>query len=133
MTRTDRTVAGRQQSLQPTPPEAHFTLAGVRTMHAGLGGKEFCCTISEYCRTQIFEFPGIAFHADGDEPHYEIYASPSVQACVASNLVDYFVNSTCSKHYAISPSLRREVGETDGKIKLAAKRPRTGVPGDRGV
>ncbi len=121
MTRTDRTVADRQQSLQPTPPEAHFTLAGARRMHAGLGGKDFCCTISEYCRTQIFEFPGIAFHADGDEPHYEIYASPSVQACVASNLVDYFVNSTCSKHYAISPSLRHLVGETDEKTKLQQK------------
>ena len=75
-------------------------------MHAGLEGKEFCCTINEYCRTQIFEFPGIAFHADGDEPHHEIYVSSSVQACVASNLVDYFVNSTCSKHYAISPKLK---------------------------
>ena len=36
MTRTDRTVADRQQSLQPAPPEAHFTLAGARRMHAGL-------------------------------------------------------------------------------------------------
>ena len=52
---------------------------------------------------------------------HEIYASPTVQACVTSNLLDYFVNSTCSKHYAISPSLRHAVGETDKKIKSQQK------------
>ena len=86
-------------------------------MHTGIGGKEISCTISEYCRTRIFEFPGISFHPDGDEPHHTIYASSSVQACVASNLVDYFMNSTFSKHYAISPSLRHAVAETDEEIK----------------
>ena len=90
-------------------------------MYEDAGGKEFSCTVSGYCRTQIFEFPGIDFHPDGDEPHHTIYASPSVQACVASNLVDYFVNSTCSNHYAISPSLRHLVGETDEKIKSQQK------------
>ena len=90
-------------------------------MYAGIGGKEFSCTISEHCRTQIFEFPGIDFHPDSDEPHHEIYASPSVQACVATNLVDYFVNSAFSKHYAISPRLRHVVGETEEKIKQQQK------------
>ncbi len=90
-------------------------------MYEGAGGKAFPCRISEYCRTQIFEFPGIDFHPDGGEPHHTIYSSPSVQACAASNIVDYFVNSMCSKHYAISPSLRHEVGETDEKIKSQQK------------
>ena len=35
--------------------------------------------------------------------------------------MDYFANSTCSKHYAISPSLRHLVGETDEKIKRQKK------------
>ena len=87
-------------------------------MYAGMGSREFFCTISGYYRTQIFEFPGIDFHPDGDESHHTIYTSPSVQACVASNLVDYFVKSTSGKHYAISPSLRHVVDETDEKIKL---------------
>ena len=90
-------------------------------MYAGMGVKEFYCTINGYYRTQIFEFPRIDFHPDGDEPHHEIYASPAVRACVTSNLLDYFVNSTCSKHYAISPSLRHVVGETDEKIKSQQK------------
>ena len=121
MSRTNRTVADRQKSLQPVPPEAHFTLAGVRAMYAGIEAKEFWCTISGYCRTQIFEFPGVDFHPNGDEPHHTIYSSPTVQACVASNLADYFVTSTWSKHYAISPSLRHEIGETYRKITSQQK------------
>ena len=114
-------MADRQKSLQPASPEANLTLFGARAMYAAIGGKEVRCTISEYCRTQIFEFPGIDFHPDGDEPQHEIYASPSVQACVASNLLGYFANSTRSKHYAISPSLRYAVGKTDEKIKRQQK------------
>ena len=121
MTRKDRSVVARQKSLEPVPPEANFTLAGTRRAYAGIGGKEFYCTINGYYRTQVFEFPSIDFHPDGDEPHHEIYASPAVQACVTSNLLDYFVHSTCSKHYAISPSLRHVIGETDEKIKSQQK------------
>ena len=126
MPRTDRTVADRQQSLEPDLPDANFTLTGVRLMYEGGGGKEFHCTISEYRRTRIFEFPGIDFHPEGDEPHHKIYSSPTVQACVASGLVDYFVNSTCSNHYYISPSLRHEVDETEKKTK-SQQRGRTPV------
>ena len=117
MPRRDRQVENRQKSLEPVHPEANFTLAGVRTMYEGVGGREFRCTISGYCRTRIFEFPEIVFRPDGEEPHHAIYASPSVQACVASDLVGYFENSTSSKHYATSPSLRHEIRETDEKIK----------------
>ena len=117
MTSKYRPVADRQKSLEPIPPEANFTLAGVRAMYAGIEGKEFRCRISGYCRTQIFEFPRVDFHPNGHEPHHAIYASPSVQACVASDLVDYFVKSTSSKHYSISPGLRHVVRETEEKIK----------------
>ena len=121
MTSKYRPVADRQKSLEPVPPEANFTLFGVRQMYEGMGGREFRCTISGYCRTRIFEFPRIDFRPNGDEPHHTIYASPSVQACVASNLVEYFVKSTSSKHYAISPSLRHVAGETEEKIKSQQK------------
>ena len=118
MTRKYRPVADRQKALQPIPEAASFTLAWVQMMWAGAGGKEFHCTISGHCRTRIFEFPGIDFRPDGEEPHHTIYASPSIQACVASNLERYFANSPSSVHYAISPSLRHVVAETDAKIKL---------------
>lgn len=113
----NRTVADRQKSLQPRSPETHVTLAGARAMYAGITGEEFPCVINGYCRTQIFEFPSDDFHPDADEPHHEIHTSPSVQACVASDLPDYFESSTSSTHYAISPSLRSVVGETYEKVK----------------
>ena len=121
MARNYRPVADRQKSLEPHSPEAHLTLAGARKMYEGAGGESFPCIVSEYCRTLIFEFPGIDFRSEWDEPPHEIYSSPSVQACVASNLVKYFESSTGSKHYAISPSLRHQVAETDEKITTQQK------------
>ena len=117
MVRKSRTVADRQKALQSGSPEAHFTLAGTRAMYSGAEGKELSCNISGYCRTRIFEFPGIDFHPNGDEPQHAIYSSQSVQASMASDLVGYFVNSMSSNHYAISPSLRYVVAETDEKVK----------------
>ena len=121
MAKKYRPVAERLKSLQPVPPEANFTLFAARDMYKGMGGKEFHCTISGYCRTQIFEFPGIDFQPDGVEQHQTIYSSSSVQASIASNLVDCFVKSTNGRHYDISPSLRHEVGETYEKIKTQQK------------
>ena len=115
MTRKDPSVEDRYKALQAAPQRATFTLAGVRLMYTGTGGKEHHCTVSGYCRTRIFEFPGINFHPDGDEPHHTIYSSPPVQACIATDVVNYFVNSTSGTHYAISPSLRHAVAETDEK------------------
>ena len=40
MTRKYRPVADRQKSLASGPPEANFTLAGVRMMYEGGGGEE---------------------------------------------------------------------------------------------
>ena len=121
MARKYRPVADRQKSLEPTPPKGNLTIAGVKRGYEAAGGKKFCCTINGHCRTQIFEFPGVDFHPTGDEPHHVIYSSPLVQACVTSNLVDYFVNSKSSKHYATSPSLRQVVEETDVEVKSRHK------------
>ena len=118
MARKNRAVANRLKSLQPIAPTANFTLAGVEIMCGGSGNyKELHCTINGYCRTQIFQFPGINFHSDGIEPHHSIYDSRPVQACIVSNLNDYFMSTTRSKHYAISPCLRHVVSETDEKIR----------------
>ena len=76
VTRKYQPVADRQKSLEPVPSKANFTLFAAREMYGGMGGKEFCCTISGYRRTRIFEFPGIDFHPDGDERHHKIYSSP---------------------------------------------------------
>ena len=90
-------------------------------MYAAIGGKELGCTISGHCRTQIFDFPEIDFRPNGDESHQSIYNSPSVQAYVTSNLVDYFANAARGRHYTISPCLQHVVGETDKKIRSQQK------------
>ena len=117
MPRNQRTVEDRLEATQPDPPERQFTLFAVQEMWAGLGGGAFHCTINEYCRTQVFEFPRIRFAPEEDEPTHQIYSSPTVQACLTSNLVGFFENSTFSKHYSINPSLRHRVGETEERIR----------------
>lgn len=121
MARNARTVADRLESLELGLPESGFMVGGIKALYARGGGKEIHCTISGHCRTQIFEFPEIAFHPDGDEPHHTIYSTPTVRACVASSLVDYFENSTGSKHYAISHSLRYKVGEIEEEVRSQQK------------
>ena len=86
-------------------------------MYSGLGGEEFKCTIDGYCRTRVFEFPSTGFHPPVNEPHHEIYVSPSVLGSVTPNLVDFFVNSAFSRHYNINPSLRYMVGETESQMR----------------
>ena len=121
MANRNRPVADRLRSLQPAPTEAHSTLAGVRRMYEAMGGSELHCTISEYCRTQVFQFPVIRFHPTSDLPPLRVYSSPSVRAHVTSDLPNYFKSSESTKQYTISPCLRHVVGETDEKVRSQEK------------
>lgn len=112
-----QTVMERLLSLQPNSSNSKWPLSGVRAMWKHLRGREFHCAIKGYCRTQIFEFPNITFQTEIDDRHHEIYRSPSVQAYVASDLVDYFENSTRSNHYAINHSLRHQIDEIHEKAR----------------
>ncbi|MCY3992711.1 MAG: hypothetical protein OXF50_15915 [Caldilineaceae bacterium] len=125
MSRSARTLEDRLEATQPDPPERQFSLFAVREMTAGVGGTVVHCTIRDYCRTQVFEFPRIVFTPKEDEPPQQLYSSPTVQAFLTSNLVDFFENSTFSKHYSISPSLRHRVCETDEQIRSQEEK---GVP-----
>ena len=116
MARKDRTVESRQKALEPREPLPNFTLAGTKALFASAGIRDINCIINGYCRTQIFQFPQMDLNSEDDEPHHLIYASPTVQAAVVSNLINYFSYATHCMHYRISPSLRHEVGETDEKI-----------------
>jgi len=116
MARPKRTVADRQKSLLPRLPKANFTVAFAKRAYSGLGGKEYPCTIGGHCRTQVFQFPGIDFHPDGDEPHHSIYASPSVRACLTSDPLDYFADAKNSRQYGIDPGLRHLIHETVERI-----------------
>lgn len=117
MGRKSRKVESRKKALEPKEPEPQFKLDFIKAIYISTGLKDFNCVINRYCRTQVFQFPQISFHPEGDEPHHLIYDSPPLQACVVSNLTEYFSNATASRHYAISPCLRHEVSETDEKIR----------------
>ena len=116
MPRMIRSVADRKKSLQPVVPDPVITLAGLRAMHEGGAGQAIACTISGHYRTQLFEFPRVRFQGECDDPHQSVYDSPSLQATVVTDINDYFVNKSRSKHYAISPPLRHEVAATDEKL-----------------
>lgn len=118
MSRKNRSVADRYGALAPVSRRRDFTLAGVRLMYTGGGGEEYSCTIAEYCRTRVFEFPRIDLRLEGGEPHHFLYDTPPTHACVTADLIGYFENGmTRSTHYAISPSLRYEISQTVEKIK----------------
>ena len=117
MPRINRSVADRKKSLQATAPDPHFTLAALRSMYEAGGGQAISCTITGHYRTQIFEFPRANFRGECNEPHQSAYDSPSIQAYVVADLLDYFLNKSRSKHYVISPPLRNNIIETDEKLR----------------
>ena len=121
MTNRNRPVADRLKALEPAEADPESSLDGVRWIYEGMGGVELHCTISEYCRTHVFEFPGISFRPTSGLSHLRIYSSPSVQAYVTSNLPNYFEGSTSTKHYTISPCLQDVVRETNEKVRLQEK------------
>lgn len=121
MTRTHRSVESREKALQPDSPKPQISLLGAREIYTYLGGRVIHCTIDGYFRTQVFEFPRTRFHPDDDELTEKIYVSPTVQACVTSNLEGHFVHSNFSNHYAIDPSLKHMVSTTDEKARSQLK------------
>ena len=116
MPRTNRSVADRRKSLQPATPDPQLALAGLRGMYEASGGQAISCTITGYYRTQIFEFPRVHFQGDYAEPPQPVYDSASIQATVVTDIRDYFLKRSGSKHYALSPPLRHEVSATDEKL-----------------
>ena len=116
MPRMNRSVADRKKSLQPAAPDPQLTLAGLRAIYEAGGGQAITCTIAGHYRTQIFEFPRVHFRGECDEPPQSAYDSASIQATVVTDIRDYYLKQSRSKHYAISPPLRHEISETDEKL-----------------
>ena len=112
MAERHQTVEDRYLALQPIPPTANFTIAAARKAYGGIGGEEVHCTIAEYCRTRIFEFPRAYLNNSDRTTHRTIYTSESIQATLVEDILDYFTKSTVSKHYTTSPSIRYGAAET---------------------
>ena len=88
-------------------PKGGATTYAAKLMAAPLGGTETICTITHYCRTTVFEFPGC--HAKGVDtiPCLVICENEAFRAAVVSDLPGYFrLNNSEFPHYAIDVSLR---------------------------
>lgn len=118
MSRKDRRVVDRYQALAPVARTDGFTLDGVRFMQTSTGGEVHRCTISQHCRTRVFEFPRIDPRLDGERLHHFIYDTTPTHACVTTDLIGYFEKGmTHSIHYALSPPLQHEISATAERIK----------------
>ena len=80
-------------------------------MAVPLGGEPAECTITGYCRTSIFKYPGSYLVAGVD--HHVVYSCGGLKAAIVSDLLGYFEQSSVeSVHYSIAVSLRAGVHRT---------------------
>ena len=78
------------------------------------------CTITGYCRTSIFQYPG-AYLVDAVD-HQVVYSHGDLKAAIVSDLPAYFErHSDESLHYSIDVSLRARVLSTYEKAFEQAK------------
>lgn len=84
-----------------------LTTYGAKASAAPLGGIETVCTVTGYCRTLVFEFPGSCLIPDGPVRPQVISERAGFKATVVSNLPAYFQQGHSRfPHYGIDVSLR---------------------------
>lgn len=88
-----------------------------------LNGRPVECTITGYCRTFVFRFPGSYLVADEPVGHQVIYSRSGLKAAIVSDLPAYFEQDPAeSLHYSIDVSLRAGVHSTYGETLEQANR-----------
>ena len=94
------------ESLERRPGDGITTYAA-KDVAAPLGGTETICTITHYCRTAVFQFPGCQLTAEAPVPYQLICKNQAFKAAVVSDLPAYFQqNGSAFPHYTINVSLR---------------------------
>ena len=93
-----------RKSLKPTKTGGSSTHEA-KVAAAAMGGRPAECTITGYCHTLIFEYPG-SYLKEADN-HQVIYSHNSFTAAIVSDLPAYFEQlSAESLHYSINVALR---------------------------
>ena len=117
------------KSLEPSRGGG-LTTHGAKAGAEPLGGKPAECTITGYCRTFMFRFPGSYLVAEGPVDHRVIYSRGSFKASIVSDLLTYFEQDPAeSLHYSIDVSLRAGVRSIYGKaLEQANRQPHQEVP-----
>ena len=123
MPRSNSRIGNRRQallrSIEPSN-DGGITTQGAQLMAKGLGGVRAECTITGYCRTSLFRYPGVYLKEAVE--HHILYSDASSKAAIVSDLADYFERcSGVSLHYSIDVSLRDGVRQTYQRAVEQAK------------
>ena len=103
------TSAGRRASLvQNLERESGggMTLHMAKRQRDGVDGRRIDCTITGYCQTRIFDFPGVMLTEDSEVGPHVISEENGFRATIASDLECYFESVSTSRHHSIDRSLR---------------------------
>ena len=108
------------RSLEPSR-DGGMTTHAANGMAAPLGGRPTECTITGYCRTSIFKYPGSCLVEDVDDQI--VHSHGGLTAAIVSDLPAYFERYPAeSLHYSIDVSLGAGVHSTYNKAVEQAKR-----------
>lgn len=133
MSRRNRDSKKRRETLLKSlePSESGgFTTHSTKSVAKALGGRSVACTITGYCRTFVFKFPGSCPVAEEPVEHQVIYSQDGLKASIVSDLPAYFEQDPAeSLHYSIAVSLRANVRSIYEKaVEQANQRPDPEVP-----
>ena len=87
-----------------------------------LGGTATVCTITHYCRTTVFKYPGCHMSTEDPVPQLVIAEDEAFRAAVVSDLPAYFQQDVFP-HYAIDVSLRDAADRVYRKVLSQSKSP----------
>ena len=118
-----------RRSREPSEGEG-FSTHSTKAVAKALGGRSVECTITGYCRTFVFRFPGAYLVAEEPIDHQVIYSHGDFRASIVSDLPAYFEQDpTKSLHYSIAVSLRASVRSIYEKaVEQANQQPHPQVP-----
>ena len=133
MSRRNRDYANRREALRKSlePSESGgFSTHSNKAVAEALGGRAVECTITGYCRTFVFRFPGSRLVAQEPVTPQLIYSHGSLKASIVSDLPAYFEqNPTESLHYSIDVSLRTRVRSIyEEAVEQSNQQPHPEVP-----
>ena len=110
MSKSSRRAKDRRKSVLNSlekKPSGGLTTYAAELMFARRGGTAAVCTISHYCQTTVFKYPGCHLTSEKPDVHEVICEDEAFRAAVVSDLTAYFQeNPSGFPHYAIDVSLR---------------------------
>ena len=111
MTKGKESIRKRRESLlnsQENTERGGFTKVAAERMVGPFGGQRAECTVTTYCRTSIFEYPGA--HLEEAVPPHIVYSHNEIKVAIVSDLPRYFDQCPAGcLHYSIDVSLRADV------------------------